>query len=429
MGKPSRRPSRVNRQKRERVRFTANGSELTVTIFTSPVTAERSGLQEEVRLVRAALLYADKIELVSPVLAMVRGMDELGASDDPRVCVEMMKMLASTEFGASKLAPAGKDVSELITAMEGLAALESLPRDRRRDLPGTTRSQVQEMVGGWRTVRQKFHEKMAAEAERNWKKFGASDIAAAIDDGLVLIPDGALPADDEGEFSQELFVTNLVEALSSPGKNVLFDDEMRRMVSLMVKEGYLQPEAISMERTLRASMGTGLLARLPTFPQATFSAIKACRGELREPLTRYRISLDNYRAMLTSDAYSSGLEADLDDLYRDSVVPTLTDLQGQLSESSLVQEAAKLLVRSPRDVAQGIAGPVMMTFAGAQMDWSGVVTATTALSAGTIGAVGKAALDRRARMEHARQHELYYMLAVNGELECNAQANRQSDRN
>lgn len=91
MGKSSRRAARHTRSKAE-VRITPAGG-LKIVVATGPEqNAEGITVQTDVRLVRAALLYADEVELISPSALMIASVAN-ASTQGPDFLFELMETL------------------------------------------------------------------------------------------------------------------------------------------------------------------------------------------------------------------------------------------------------------------------------------------------------------------------------------------------
>lgn len=132
MSKPSRRPNRRDRPRR--VRTVASGARLHVVVATQPRPARASGvdLTHEVALVKAALLYADTVELVSPAAALLqtaRALESATVSD----ALNLLSALDPTTLGHLGGGGLPTNWRDLVQVAQMLNALPPTQRSRLTD--------------------------------------------------------------------------------------------------------------------------------------------------------------------------------------------------------------------------------------------------------------------------------------------------------
>jgi hypothetical protein len=396
------------------VRIEPSGG-LTIVIATGPQQGSAGlSVEEDVRLVRSALLYADKVELISPGALMIASL-AAGASQGPDFVFELMGTV--DENNLRRLGLEG-DIAELRTALAMIKQLNDLSRAERRKRLGAEgsrqiRGMVAEMVG------QFLHGEHGFEAVANnlWEQAGAPDLAVAAEAGLLTLSTDAFDFAAAAGPQMEQYVETLKRLLADPKSHLMFDEQIAGIVTAMLREEQAELHPLTAEHALRAATGTGLVERLPAFPEAPMDAILETRAELAGSLIRYRKGVRNLSAKLLSGPLESALKAEVDDLWRDEVQPTLVSLREDLSLTRLAKDAALNLSTDAKALVSGAAGVGVFFGVGAVDDlarWSTAAAATagsfTIQSA--TQSIRAAAQSRKA----ARNHDLYYLLAANDRL-------------
>lgn len=170
---------------------------------------------------------------------------------------------------------------------------------------------------------------------------------------------------------------------------------------------------MSLTRVVRAKVGTGLVSHLPTFPGASIESILETRQDLADPLAQYRRGVKNLSSTVESEPLSAELGAEVEDMWRDEVVPAVNDLRHDLSMTRLAHDTA---VNLGRDTKSILLGGGFFFGVNAVTDLSSLMAAGAA-AAPVVGkavadAYGGLAGDRRA----AKRHGLFYLLALEDRL-------------
>ncbi len=372
-------------------------------------------VEEDVRLVRSALLYADRVELISPGALMIASL-AAAAAQGPDFVFGLMGTMDE-----SVLRPLGfeGDIDGLRSQLAMIKQFNDLPRAQRRKLLGAERSrQIREIVADM--VGRFLHGEHGLEgvANRLWERAGAPDLAVAAEAGLLTLSTDAFDFTAKTDLQMEQYVQTLRHLLADPTSHLMFDEQIAGIVTAMLGEDQAELHPLTAEHALRAATGTGLVERLPAFPEAPIDAILQTRSELAEPLVRYRKGIISLSAKLISGPLESALKAEVDDLWRDEVQPTLVSLRRDLSLTRLAKDAAFTLTTDAKAVMAGTAGAGVFLGVGPVDDLAQWSTAAVAATAGgfviqsAIESVRAAAGSRKA----ARTHDLYYLLAANDRL-------------
>lgn len=416
VGKSSGRASRQQREKRSKasIRIEPSGG-LKIVIATGPQHGP-AGLTvaEDVRLVRSALLYADQVELISPGALVIAAL-AAGAAQGPDFMFELMGTLDETTL--RHLGFDG-DVAQMRSALLTIKQLNDLSRTQRRKLIGADssrqiRGMVAEMVG------QFLHGEQGFEAVANslWEQAGAPDLAVAADAGLLTLSTDAFDIGAQTGLQMEQYAETLRRLLADPHSHLMFDEQMTSLVAAMLREQQAEMHPLTAAHSLRAATGAGLVEHLPAFPEASMDTILDTRSELAEPLIRYRKGVIDLSAKLLSGPLEPALRAEVSDLWRDDVQPTLVSLRNDLSMTRLAKDTAFNLATDAKALVAGFTG-VSVFFGVGQVDDLAQWSTTAAATAG--GFVTHSAMqsvrDAAAGREAARTHDLYYLLAANDRL-------------
>lgn len=398
MAKLSRRPHRQNRPRRSpptRVEVDAN-NRLKIVVATAPHSADGGvSLVNDLRLVRSALLYADTVELRSPGAEMVGAVAALGAAA-PHSIIDLLASLDD-----DTLRRMGSDPDQL-RIMLRLAQLDRYELRRRMgpDRAREFRRQVQEMLDS-ATLN------LDGASSTIYNEAGAEELDQAIEYGVLTVVTASEPLD------MESYLETLKDLLQDPAAHLLFDEQISSLVAALIREGQIEPHRLAVAHAGDVVTGTGLVERLPAFPDTTMSAVLQAREELRDPLYSYRGAVAELAQKLEATPFGSDVAVELDDMWRASVLPAIQQLRRDLAVSRLATDAA---LATGSDVKSYISGAVAAALSMGVADLGPLPAAV--LGGAVVGVQGliSAAQIGAANRDLARREQLFYLYELDRRL-------------
>lgn len=381
-----------------------------IAIATAPTGGSGSALarslESELRLVKAALLYGDTVTLYSPTASMLKSTRWVSkATRADRI--RFVRLIAPT---------LGYDLKD-----EELAALESFyrrPRSERRRLR-VPRDLDRGFDDVWKPV--------IAAVDGLWAQTGGSQLADAVDSGLLELDDLAPTPDPDLDRVTEMIkaaaggetldvdpmVDELVRRLASLMSGTdraypLFDEGMSQLVSAGVREGLFQFEHSVDARNRQAAIASGMISMLPAFPSATVREILDIRQELARPLIRFRAAVVEFAREISASAFEAAFPHEFVDLYVERVAPALEEIQDAVRANNYLRRLTEEALTSPTALASGAIALGATTLA----DIPAVVSGAAAASAPLL----RAAWTQHLNAGLLRQHRLYMLYRVNDRL-------------
>lgn len=369
--------------------------------------AQGPDLRKEVELVKASLLYADTIDVLSIGGVAVRQMLEF-SKQDPSV---MWQLLASLDD--STLEHLG--VPDVAQARAVLPLLGLLDPDGVRTLAEASPElapleQVAEeleqaQAGAGESLRQ-----MRALFEHMSEASGVNELESVVDNKIVRFNERIVVS--ASKETLHTFLREFKRYLTDPNKFVLLDEEMASLARSMIREGMVQPPDRSMANAGEALLGTGLLARLPAFTSVPLAEVQDLRKDLDEPLSRYRRRVAQLRGQLRGTPFDKEVDAEVNAVWRHEVDPAIADIREAMAEHTLVREIVRSLRHNVGDVVKGWA-PVGL---GVGLATVGQVDAAVSAAIATAGMATQAtvnALENRAEgLASVRAGDFYYLYEV-----------------
>lgn len=397
MGKASRRAGRRQRLGRSRMSISPGATGLRLVVATSPIDARDGAfLEHDLQMVRAALLYADTVELVSPIANMIGRIAAMQTADSHAWLDVLLQMDDDVLARYSR----DQEPAEYREQLRLSRQMLSMPRPQRRKLPAGQRKQLHALRASYEQVIAS-PDGLQETLQRTLEQSGARELGEALESGALVV--------NWAEDMMETFVDHLGTLLGSPDTHLLLDAKTAGLARAMIDEGQVSPAELTLSRAARSRVGTGLVANLPAFPDARITTILEARAELAEPLSAYRKGVTQISEKLHSGPFDPPIESEVDDIWRDAVRPTVDTLRADLSKTRLAREAA---VNLGLDVKTLLTGAGL--FFGVQSLTDVEELAAAGLSATPVlgRAVASAVKESVGRREAARRHEFFYLLEL-----------------
>lgn len=409
MGKQSRRASRRNRPQRQRGALSQGARGLTLVVATSPVEAhDGEFLEHDLQMVRSALLYADQVELLSPVANMVSGMAAIHAGG----AEAWIDLFTALDDDVLSYMGVDGDPSEFRSLLGRYQQITALPRAERRAYVRKHGSKLNE-------ARDAFQQHLRAEGGPEetliaaLERSGAAELAEAVDAGALTLNWEVMGSPGDADEMIERYADKLKELLAASDRHLLLDESMAGLARAMIDEGHVQPPDLTLSRAARSLVGTGLVSSLPVFPQATIGSILEARDELATPLAAYRGGVARLSGRLRSEPFDPSVESEVEDVWHDEVRPAVEHLREDLSKTRLAWEAATNLGIDVKTLSIGgglFFGVERLT---SVQEFTAAGIAAVPVLARAVASAHKEAADRRVA---ARRHEFFYLLELERRL-------------
>ena len=376
---------------------------VTISIVTYPDSGKGGpSIQGDVDLVKASLLYADKVELISFGASMLGNVAALSAGGDDAL-MDLMLSFSDEEMGQmSGNGPLPANWRDMVNGMR-VAARMGLGGDS----PLT--EVMEEFESGLKEATQQLQET----AEEMLESSGATELVPCLESGLLVLSDAGLGDGSDFDAVMRRWTKIIDARLKDPRARLLFDDSSGDLVSSMLDEGHLKASELAMRHIGSAALGSGLVGRLPAFPQAPMDELLDLRKDLGAALSRYRRAVSRLAATLPS-VVGTDLQAAVDDVWVDEVWPSIVEIDALLHDHGLVREIARnagmdvrALIMESFAIYVGLAGP------------GGVGNLLSAgVSAGATGAqaVVTGAVKSIREKQSTRTNDLFYLYEANRRL-------------
>lgn len=328
-----------------------------ITIGTYP--SSELSLEQELRLLKAALLYADRVKLYSLQASMVSMASEVGY-------ISPKHQLRLIEMVAPYLTP-HEQFNELSKGLQVYRKIIRRKHPGRQEL--ILRNRFERLLKEqWENVRE-VGQRLAREA-------GAASIARAVELGLLelhtfkgtdseeevanFIADCVVRASESpllqthteemskrDEYMIHEFVEGVCGTVSDGSTHPLFDEQTGLLVKEQLQEQTITLSESAVGRGKHTGLAGHLLARLPSFDQASIDEIIDIRRELDNPLTRFRGAIIKFSEQIRSASWDEDFASDAETVFHRDVKPAVLEIEEAVKSNRYLASLLRKLVDKP----------------------------------------------------------------------------------
>ena len=288
-------------------------SSLEVAVAASPPKRIDISLAHESRLVKSALVYADRVNLASLATGLHAYYESMRHEDLAKMVLVVRQVLGLLE-------PESVDdrrfLVPLLAQFDEFLALQ--PESNLTHSEVARRSELErEIAPRMQVVREQMFDPVVEARSR--------DLNLAVDEGLLHIVNlGAEAAMAGGQLATEDITTNYLEYVGGcldPGKNTLplFDVRSSELAQELTRLGLITPAVVRDAR--EAAVAAALVGDLPGFHDMPMDAVLTIRDITSDCRTAFRAAVAAASRELPEPPWEPGFARDLDHVYRAYVDP------------------------------------------------------------------------------------------------------------
>jgi hypothetical protein len=393
---------------------------LKITIGSHP--NESLKLDQELKLLKAAILYGDQVELYSLKASMFTQILKLRDISEPlqiRLLEEISPFLQNeidSEIILKKLQIYKVNISRRpiplpILLMQRHFAQDWLKvRQIAEDLVLT--SGFKDIERGMEAGVVKLHTFENAKNQQQAVDFMVDCIALASHSPLSIERRRASEARNDPLLQE--FVDGMISAINSGSNLPLFDEQTSSLINAGVREGKIIPSQTAKTKSKHSALAADLLERIPHYEDASIDQVLAIRNELDKPLVRFRSALIKFSETIKSAAWEKDFPADADNIFRRDVAPAILDIEDSTKSNKLVVAIIRGLTEKPLTVPSGSAiGLAISTFSGLPEALTMSIGASAAASTVIFDAY-KAWTEKNL---HVQQNAMYFYYRASKKIE------------
>ncbi len=307
-----------------------------ITIGSSPLKPDGTNISDyldhDLHLIKAALLYADKADVCSPMGNLIGSMNyfrKLAMSknydDKIKFLEEIDKQLHSTA-----------EIPQFIYALKALKQKKHLSRD--------------EIL---------FKNKISKQIEKIWYEQYHNDFNKQGGDRLNvimnLIENNLVNYYyfnvDEEKIKEELlqqFTSYISSSISDPYSYPLLDDLSGLLIQEQMQNGEIIINNSDLSRSKQVSLATKLFERLPNFDLASMDEIIDIRKELQLHLVQFRSSMIKFSETIETSQLNLDFEKDVENLFRKEIDPSIKTIEDEVKSKSYLKMLVSRFSEKPQ---------------------------------------------------------------------------------
>ncbi len=368
--------------------------QLHVTIASSPIRG--AGLAHEISMLKTALLYADRVTLISPVASLYLPLDDF--QNDP-----VDKKLHTFFSWAEVTGLMNVNIQKVYHRYEFL-------KKRKHRKPAE--------IIEYETLRRKLsrafdNSKFVEQARQIAEDAGAAHIRTAISEGYVQIE----KLNTYGKDIAMEFFSTVLKTLLTGDSYPLIDSGTGKLVDSFFQ--VVHPLSIpnsKIDRSKQTKLNDALLQGLPDFSDASLDEILDIRDDLKPYLLKYRASVIQFSEEIQSIPWSDSFSSDVERIYLKHVAPAISAISEAVKGSSELRCLAR---RLQEDSWMWIAafGLAAVALAGDVPSLSPIAPSVAGGKA--IADLFKARNDAVDKTKQVKSHSLYFLHRVGDRVKKN----------
>jgi hypothetical protein len=312
--------------------------------ITIGANSEEGSFENDLRLVKASLLYADKITLCSPLsneafryLSIIE--------ENPNKQLEFLESFASHFMN-------NQESQTFLSEIAGYKKMISKKHLNPGELLFKMRFEGQ-IKKSFNPIRDKCLEVI--------ENFGMSPILKLMKNGILKIE----PLNDSSSFdyakAMQRFIRFLEETISNHNTYPLFNAQISDIVRLGIKEDKIKVSQSGIARGKHSSLAANLLERLPLFDEAEVDEILDIRRELERPLIRFRSSMFKFSDEIKNASWDEDFSYDAEVVFKRDIEPAILDIEDAIKSNNFLSNIARKVIERPLHLVSGSALTLLMS--------------------------------------------------------------------
>jgi len=338
-----------------------NSPLLHITIGTHP--AKELNLEQEIKLTKAALLYADRVKLysvTSSALGMASRFGNLPLDSKLKV-LERITPLITAQAESEKLAGLFGNLRKLLNKNH-LSRDELIIKNQFIKMLNSQWEKIEEVMN--KIVQDSHINEFDVALEKGvldlhtFQNTDTNDAAANFMAECIEAAVGASVGNKRKATPQDNhiiseFVKEVFSSVSNSSTYPLFDEQIASLVRAGIRENKIPVHEFGIDRGRQTGLVKHLFENLPAFEDATVSEILDVRSELDIPLTRFRKAIINFSQEIKSAAWDKDFSADAEKVYYRDVQPALLDVEESIKSNKFVTTLLRKFADKPAALPAG----------------------------------------------------------------------------
>jgi len=308
--------------------------EFHITAIPCPSSSKELNINEEIRLVKASLLYADKVLLISfiPIIfcSIPYWIEQFSKDREMQQKMENIKSDMVRE-----LLHTAKEKKELKSKLD---EIQKYLKDKNIDLESFLKEEFNKSLG-------RLYNIFLSAINEATSEIGINKLDPAIKSGLLDI--------------------YTIGKSRIPEKTYpLLDENVLTLVKANIEEGKLNIPDVDSEKIKQIGFVFDVFKRLPNFDNATIDEILDIRKVLDKPLIRFRSAIIEMSDCIRYKPWDEGFYYDVEKLFYHRIEPAVLEIEEECKSNKYLTKLLNVVAKRPWEIpAGGIGGAIISKLA------------------------------------------------------------------
>jgi hypothetical protein len=320
-------------------------------------------LDKEIRMVKAAILYADKVKLYSlkvPSILAISRFNDFPLNLRLEFFEKIIPYLSSGD-SAQKLSTSLNDYKKIqhkkqldIHELQLKNEFERKLEQNWKDIAEQTKkfveeSQIDQINSAIKAGVLELHE--FRNSDNDSAALNLLIGSAAATSALKAKEKGSKTDQDKAWIGE--FVENISNSVSDDSTYPLLDNVTGNLMTAGLGSKMAKGPGFGIDRGKQTELARYLLERLPLFEKASVAEILGIRKELDKPLARFRGAIINFSEDIKSTPWNKDFPPEADKIYLRDVKPALLDMEEAIQSNKFLTTLIKKLAEKPATLPTG----------------------------------------------------------------------------
>jgi len=308
--------------------------EFHITAIPYPSNSKELNINEEIRLIKASLLYADKVLLISFIPIIFYSIPYW--IEQFRKDKEMQQKMGNIKSDiVEELLHIAKENKELKSKLD---EIQDYLKDKNTDFESLFEEEINKSLS---RLSNAFYSAM----NEVTSKIGINKLDPAIKSGLLDIY-----TIGKSRIPEETYP--------------LLDENALKLAKANIKEGKLSIPDVDSEKIKQIGFVFDIFQRLPNFDNATIDEILDIRKTLDKPLIRFRSAIIEMSDYIRYKPWDEGFYYDVEKLFYHRIEPAVLEIEEECNSNKYLTKLLNIVAKRPWEIpAGGIGGAIISKLA------------------------------------------------------------------
>lgn len=297
--------------------------------FTIGTASSNMNFEEDLKLIKSSLLYADTIELIG--MAEYAIYNYIPKCFDSSTSVEKIMKNFISLLQAFDNIEAKELLDQLRVVSDSLTPYMPYIKKKKNRSKQEILAQMQ-----YQKVEKQLVEMIANAKNELLNSDGAKELQSMIDRNIISVYDYSYNGFSVDELIGGYFA-NLLGSIKHAGSFPLFDNISSGVIEAVGNTKILDFSKMDMEIIRHAGIVNNIFATLPTLEKASVDEILDFKKSLKEPLCNFRTAIYKFSQQIESMPWDGDFKYECIKLYDTEVLPKVNEINALSSETSVLK--------------------------------------------------------------------------------------------